>query len=69
MEENDRAEKGYKIEDITWPKRKDKPLVRSASLGIWFDTAEAAEWTINNSLVFGQRYIGSAGGQAMPDNT
>jgi hypothetical protein len=43
IEENDLAEKGYKIEDVAWLKRKDKPLGRSASLGIWFDIAEAAK--------------------------
>jgi hypothetical protein len=59
MEENDLIAKGFQIEDIAWLKSKDKPLGKSASLGIWLDTAEAAEWVINNGLVFTQRYIGS----------
>ena len=59
MEENDFASKGYHIEDIVWLKSKDKPLGRSASLGIWLNTTEAAEWVVYNGLLFGQRYIGS----------
>ena len=59
MEENDLSAKGFQINDIAWLKSKDKPLSRSASLGIWFDTAEAAEWAMYNGLVFRQRYIGS----------
>ena len=59
MDENELDSKGFKIDDIAWLKKKDKPLGNSASLGIWFDTAEAAEWAINNGLVFAQRYIGS----------
>jgi hypothetical protein len=59
MEENDLAQRNYQIEDIAWLKCKDKPLGQHSSLGIWFDSAEAAEWTINNGLVFEQRYIGS----------
>jgi hypothetical protein len=59
IEENQFATKGYWIEDIAWLKSKNKPLGRTASLGIWLDTAEAAEWIIQNGLVFGQRYISS----------
>jgi hypothetical protein len=59
MEENDMTSKGYLVDDIAWLKSKDKPLGVSASMGIWFDTPEAAEWTIHNGLVCGQRYIGS----------
>ena len=59
MEENDLATKSYQINDMAWLKSKDKPLGRSASLGIWLDTAEAVEWVIHNGPVFGQRYIGS----------
>jgi ribosomal protein S10 len=58
-EENDLAVKGFQVRDIAWLKSKEKPWGRSASLGVWFDTAEAAKWTIDNGLVFGQRYIGS----------
>jgi FtsZ-binding cell division protein ZapB len=59
MEENDLAEKGFEIEDIAWLKKKDRPLGRSASMGIWLNTPEAAESILNNGLLVGQRYIGS----------
>ena len=59
LEENDLTEKGVEIEDIAWLKKKDRPLGRSASLGIWLNTPEAAESVINNGLLVGQRYIGS----------
>lgn len=59
MEENDLAEKGFEIEDIAWLKKKDRPQGRSASMGIWLNTPEAAESIINNGLLVGQRYIGS----------
>ncbi|EED11828.1 hypothetical protein TSTA_110080 [Talaromyces stipitatus ATCC 10500] len=39
-EENDLAEKGFKIEDIVWLKKKDRPLERLASIGVWFNTLE-----------------------------
>jgi hypothetical protein len=58
-EENDLAEKGFEVEDIAWLKKKDRPLGRSASLGIWFNTPEAAESIINHGFLVGQRYIGS----------
>lgn len=57
--ENEVASKGYRIEGMAWLKSKDKPWGHTASLGIWLDSAEAAEWVVNNGLVFGQRYIGS----------
>ena len=59
MKENGMTTKGHHLDDIAWLKNKDKPLGTSASLGMWFDTPEAAEWTIRNGLVCGQRYIGS----------
>jgi hypothetical protein len=59
IEENDLKAKGYGIDDIAWLRGKDKPLGVSASLGIWFDTPEAADWTIYNGLVYRQRYIRS----------
>jgi len=59
MEENDLVAKGYHVDDIAWLESKDKPLGMSASLGMWLDTLEAAEWIINNGMVCGQRYIGS----------
>lgn len=59
MEENDLGSKGFQIEDIAWLKKKDHPLRTSASLGIWLNTPEAAEYLIANGLLVGQRYIGS----------
>jgi hypothetical protein len=59
MEENDLAERGFQIEELAWLKRKDKVLGKFASLGIWFDSAEEAEYMLNNGLVVDQRYIGS----------
>jgi hypothetical protein len=59
MEDNNMAANGHNIQEIAWLKSKGKELGRSASLGIWFDTAEAAEWITNNGLLIGQRYIGS----------
>ncbi|KAI3015386.1 hypothetical protein CBS147347_11193 [Aspergillus niger] len=59
MQENDLAGKGYQIEDIAWLKRKEIPLGRSATMGIWLSTPEAADFILNNGLLVGQRYIGS----------
>jgi hypothetical protein len=59
MEENSLESRGYQIAEVAWLKKKDKPLGHTASLGVWFDSKEAAEWAINNGLVFGQRFIGS----------
>lgn len=59
MEENDLAEQGFQIEELAWLKRKDKVLGKFASLGIWFDSAEGAEYILNNGLLVGQRQIGS----------
>jgi hypothetical protein len=46
MEENDLATRGYQIREISWLRQKDKPLGQHGSLGIWFNTPEAAEWMI-----------------------
>ncbi|THC87599.1 hypothetical protein EYZ11_012956 [Aspergillus tanneri] len=59
MEENELTGRGFLVEDIAWLKKKDRPLGRSASMGIWLNSPEAAEWIINNGLLVGQRYIGS----------
>lgn len=59
IEENDLGSKGFQIEDIAWLKKKDHPLRTSASLGIWLNTPEAAEYLIANGLLVDQRYIGS----------
>jgi hypothetical protein len=52
-------EQGFQIEEVAWLKRKDNILGKIASLGIWFDSAEGAEYILNNGLLVGQRYIGS----------
>jgi hypothetical protein len=59
IEENNLTKKGFKIKDITWLKKKDRPLGRSASMGIWLNTPEVAESILNNGLLVGQRYIRS----------
>jgi hypothetical protein len=59
MIENKLEEKGFEIADIAWLRKKDRPLGRSASMGIWFNTPEAAEWTRQEGLLVGQRYISS----------
>ena len=51
MEENDLTEQGFRIEEVAWLKRKDKALGKFASLGIWFDSAEGAEYILNNGLL------------------
>lgn len=57
-DENDLQERGFRIEDIAWLKKKDKILGTFASMGIWFDSAEAAQWMLDNGLLVDQRYIG-----------
>ena len=59
MEENDLADRGFDVNEIAWLKRPDKPLGVSGSMGIWLSTSDAAEWIVNNGLIFGERYIGS----------
>jgi hypothetical protein len=39
---------------VAWLKKKDKELGKFASLGIWFDSAEGAEWLLVNGLLVGQ---------------
>jgi hypothetical protein len=53
MEENNLGSRGYQIAKVAWLKRQDKQLGYTASLGVWFDTVEAAEWSVNHGLVFG----------------
>ena len=59
MEDNDLVEQAFRIEEVAWLKRKDKVLGKFASLGIWFDSAEGAEYILNKGLLVGQRHIGS----------
>lgn len=59
MEENELTERDFQIEEVAWFKKRDKALGKFASLGIWFDSAERADWMLENGLLVGQRYIGS----------
>jgi hypothetical protein len=59
MTDNDLEAKGFQIDRIAWLKRPDKPLGMHASMGIWLNSAEAAEWVINNGFLVEQQYIGS----------
>ncbi|KAJ5513135.1 hypothetical protein N7463_002687 [Penicillium fimorum] len=54
--ENDLTDRGFRIEDIAWLKKRDKELGTFASMGIWFDSLEAAEWMLNNGLLIDQRH-------------
>ncbi|KAI9035009.1 zinc knuckle domain protein [Aspergillus affinis] len=51
MSENDLHDKKFRVEDIAWLKKRDTPLGKSASMGVWLDSPEAAEWIINNGLL------------------
>jgi hypothetical protein len=59
MEDNDLAELNVQIKELAWLKRKDKVLGKFASLGIWFDSVEGAEYILDRGLLVGQRQIGS----------
>ena len=58
-QENNLADKGIKIEDIAWLKKKDAPLGAHASLGVWFDSVEAAKRILREGMLFGHRHVGS----------
>ena len=58
-QENNLSSKGFNIEEIAWLKKKDSPMGATTSLGVWFDSAEAAEWAIQDGMLFGPRYVGS----------
>jgi hypothetical protein len=51
MDENGLTERVFQIEDIAWLKKRDKDLGAVASMGIWFDSAKAAEWMLDNGLL------------------
>jgi hypothetical protein len=53
IDENNITERGFRIEDVAWLKKRDKDLGTFASMGIWFDSAKAAEWIIDNGLLIG----------------
>jgi hypothetical protein len=57
-DENSLTERGFQIEDIAWLKKRDKGLGAFASMGIWFDSAKAAEWMLDHGLLIDRRYIG-----------
>jgi hypothetical protein len=58
MEENELQERGFRIEDIAWLKKRDKRLGAFGSMGIWFDSEEAAQWLLYNGLVIDQHCVG-----------
>jgi hypothetical protein len=58
VEENDLQDRGFRIEDIAWLKRRDKVLGTFASMGIWFDSEEAAQWLLTRGLLINQHHIG-----------
>eukprot|EP00136_Aspergillus_niger_P005212 XP_001395701.2 reverse transcriptase [Aspergillus niger CBS 513.88] len=51
MAENDLHDKKFRVEDIAWLKKRDMPLGKSASMGVWLDSPEAAEWIIDNGIL------------------
>jgi hypothetical protein len=57
MEENKMELRGFRINRIAWLKPRDKPIGKHGSLAIWFDTREAAEWTMDNGLLVGQTCV------------
>lgn len=56
-QENKPPDVNIQIEEIAWMKKKDTPLGHYASLGIWFNTAEAAQNAVQNGLLFGQEIV------------
>ena len=58
MEENEMPAKNFKVDGATWLREKSKPLGYSATLGIWFDTEDAAQDAIRHGIVYGQRHMG-----------
>lgn len=54
MDGNELTEWRFRIEDLAWLK-KDKAPGKFASLGIWFNSPEAADWTMENGLFVGRR--------------
>ena len=57
-EENELERRGFRIEDIAWLKKRDKVLGTFATLGIWFDSADGAQWMIDDGLLLDESYIG-----------
>ena len=53
VEDNELSARGFQIEDIAWLKWPEKTLGTYVLMGIWFNSAEAADWIINNGLFIG----------------
>ncbi|PCG88873.1 Hypothetical protein PENO1_107760 [Penicillium occitanis (nom. inval.)] len=52
MEENEMGLEGFRISQISWLRKdKEKAIGKHGSLGIWFDTREAAEWLMDRGLL------------------
>lgn len=61
--ENDLTEHGFRIEDLMWLKKMDKPMGTMASLGIWLDSPRAAQRMID--ILMEQQYNWQC--RALPD--
>jgi hypothetical protein len=60
IEDNEMGLRGFRISQISWLRKdKEKAIGKHGSLGIWFDTCEAAEWIMDRGLLIGHTYIGS----------
>jgi hypothetical protein len=60
MEDNEMGLRGFRISQISWLRKdKEKAIGKHGSLGIWFDTREAAEWLMDRGLLIGHTHIGS----------
>jgi hypothetical protein len=58
VEENNLQDRGFRIEDIAWLKRRDKVLGTFALMGIWFNSEEAAQWMLTRGFLINQHHIG-----------
>jgi hypothetical protein len=58
MEENDMQARDVRINQATWLIERGKPLGHHATLGIWFDTTDAAQEAITHGILYGQRHMG-----------
>lgn len=60
MEENEMGLHGFRISQIAWLRKdKENAIGKHGSLGIWFDTREAAEWLMDRGLLVGRTHVGS----------
>lgn len=57
MEENDMPARNFQIDQATWLIENGKRPGYHATLGLWFDTKDAAQEAITHGIVYGQRHI------------